>query len=64
MPRYVSRPRASRMWDDTAPEGQSAPLEQPRVHGGEPVPTGLVDQHGYDICRLPDPVGFVRWRER
>lgn len=26
-------------------------------------PTGLVDEHGHDICRVKDPIGFVYHEE-
>lgn len=54
-PKYVARRpkhRVSTTMDD---------WEQPKaqtVHESEPRPTGLLDQHGNEIYRMPDRIGF------
>ncbi|AIT81231.1 hypothetical protein [Novosphingobium pentaromativorans] len=57
MPRYVSR--AHRAADCEWWEGQR--LEPvPEVDMHEPVRTGLLDQDGNEIWRMPRPIGFGR----
>lgn len=54
MPRYVSR-RPSTFCD-----GWSEPqyVTNLTVVEAAPVPTGLLDSDGNEICRMNDPVGF------
>lgn len=64
MIRYVARPRRLRAyWDDEA-DIDSAAARSLTVHEpkDEPQETGLVDQHGNDLMRLPAerrPIGFL-----
>ena len=53
--RYVTRPRASYDDDRIWPEQVTV-----HVPDEQPVKTGLVDQHGHDIYRVPErnPIGF------
>lgn len=54
MPRYVARPRAKRAeYDEDAPLISMLFVDAP-----EEVWTGLLDQHGDDLYRLPSPIGF------
>jgi hypothetical protein len=57
MPRYVIRAtvRADGWPDPPSPQT----LPHPLVYPSEPMKTGLLDQHGNAIYRLPDEVGFL-----
>lgn len=57
MPRYAARA----LWvedEHFMPDMRSDPL--PDVIERGPSDTGLVDQHGLTIMRLPEPIGFGR----
>jgi len=57
MSRYVTR--AFFVEDEHfMPDMRSDPL--PDVIESGPADTGLVDQHGHTIMRLPEPIGFGR----
>lgn len=57
MPRDVRKPRSG--WDD-----QDEPIRLSlTVYDDEPEPTGLLDQDGTELYRVPDQIGFVRARE-
>ena len=57
--RYVTKPRSWDDWNDTASVGPDQRMVVHEVEDG-PVKTGLVDQHGHDIYRVPErhAIGF------
>lgn len=58
MPRYVigKAPTADESWQEQA----APPLGHPTVYDAGPQDTGLIDQQGNSILRVPDPIGFVQ----
>ena len=58
MSKYVSVPRADWDWQRFGPT-----IGLPTVFPSEPVKIGLKDAAGVDIYRMPDPVGFLRFKE-
>lgn len=56
MPRYASRPPRSEMDCDAWYSG--SPYDSLTVVEREPAFTGLLDEKGNEIWRVPDPVGF------
>lgn len=61
MARYVSRNNPRAWFDDGELHDTRTvqPLGQPHVESG-PVDTGLVDENGNAILRVPDEVGFYQ----
>lgn len=59
MSRYATLPKrkADSFWDDGR---MVQPLGHPQVFVGEPIKTGLLDQDGNNIYRLPDEIGYLR----
>ena len=58
MPRYVTRPKATRPrmeWDDDVPLVPSLTVDD-----HEAVCTGILDSNGDEIWRAPNPIGFGR----
>ena len=55
--KYISRPRA---WDEDEDAGRTLATQVHEPADALPVKTGLVDQHGHDIYRVPErnPIGF------
>lgn len=64
MKRYVAQRQAPRSCDYYEPEfiSTTTVLE----YEAEPIPTGILDKHGNDICSVEqmDPIGFISLQER
>lgn len=58
MPRYVTRARKSRSYQDEYWFDESPLMPDLTVVETEPAPTGLFDAHGNEIWRMNDPIGF------
>ena len=56
MARYVSRRPRAETWCDGWDEGRL--IDNLTVVESEPSFSGLLDQHGNEIWRMPDPIGF------
>lgn len=65
MRRFITQNKPSKACDDWyAPEFiTTTTVIEP---DSDPVPTGLLDKHGNDICsvEIMDPIGFVTLQER
>jgi len=63
MGRYVisgsitGKPKMFDCYEQPAP-----PLPHPTAFASEPMRTGILDQDGNDIFKVPDPVGFLAGR--
>jgi hypothetical protein len=60
MPQYVvrGRPRADDE-EDLYYDRFTAPLNHPLCYPADPVDTGLIDEEGRSIFRLPEPIGYL-----
>jgi hypothetical protein len=60
MPRYFTRPRATRaLWvEDEHFSPDPGVLNMPTVSDHEATDTGLLDANGDCIMRAPNPIGF------
>lgn len=60
MPRYATMPPAADIGDPVP----APALPHPLAYVTEPIKTGLLDQSGRDIYRMPDQIGFLPLPER
>ena len=59
--KYVTRPKKHGVSITRGSDDWLDDYEQPKaqtVHESEPQPTGLLDEHGNEIYRLPGKIGF------
>ena len=62
MPRYIIKQTAAPLrgsWWEAQPQA----LPYPQVAASDPVDTRLLDKYGNKIVRVPDQVGFVRFKD-
>ena len=60
MRRYTTRPKTY-YCEELDEEINYPPTLTVIEVGCEAEPTGLIDEHGQDICRLKTPIGFLRF---